>query len=57
MSNHSDETRIQTRFNLPDWRDRLLASDLKEREKYAYEITIRWYLGFCKSNQVSASYD
>lgn len=37
-----------TRVSFPLWKEVLQASELPEREKKSFEITIKWYLGFCK---------
>ena len=35
-------------IHFPNWPEVLSASLLPGREKHSFEITIRWYLGFCR---------
>lgn len=56
MVGHNSNKQLNRAFSLYDWQDRLEASDLSKEEKWSYAITIRWYLSFCKSNQVRTTY-
>ena len=41
--------------SFPHWLENLEASDLDEKVIESYKITIRWFLGFCKSSGEKAS--
>ena len=36
------------RIEFPDWADVLGQAELSARAKHSFEITIRWYLSFCR---------
>jgi len=35
-------------IHFPNWPEMLSASQLPGRQKHSFEITIRWYLSFCR---------
>jgi hypothetical protein len=41
-------------IHFPNWPEVLTASRLPGRVKHSYEITIRWYLGFCRRGRAEA---
>lgn len=56
MHEQNSNKQLNRSFFLPDWQDRIEASDLDKAEKYSFKITIRWYLSYCKSQQLRATY-
>ena len=36
------------RINFPEWPQALRQAEVPERQKRSFEITIRWYLSFCR---------
>jgi len=41
-------------IHFPNWPEMLSASQLPGRQKHSFEITIRWYLSFCRRARVEA---
>lgn len=56
MSERTSDKQLNHPFSLYDWEERLQASDLSKHDIHGYAITLRWYLSFCKSNQVRTTY-
>ncbi len=45
-----------TPYSFPDWRIAIESSELPERDRASFLITIRWYLGFCSRARCRASF-
>lgn len=41
--------------HFPRWSEVLEASDLPEKERNGYKVTIRWYLSWCARHSVGCS--
>ena len=50
-----DGERLDLPVTYVNWREELAASGLPERERKSYEITLNWYLSFCKKARCRAS--
>ena len=46
----------ERRVDFPNWAEHLAASELGEKEKGSYLITIRWYLSYCRKARCGADY-
>lgn len=44
-------------IEFPDWREALEASPLEEKVRKGYEISIRWYLSFCRRSRVKVDFE
>jgi len=44
------------RINFPEWREVLGQSEVPERVRRSYDITIRWYLSFCRRPRAEVMY-
>jgi integron integrase len=42
-------------INFPEWGDALAAAALPNRVKHSFEITIRWYLSFCRRGRAEVT--
>lgn len=45
-----------TPFSFPNWATELEACELPSRDKSSFEITIKWYFGFCSRSRSRASF-
>jgi integron integrase len=43
------------RIHFPDWREVLAQADLPDRVKQSFEITVRWYLSFCRRGRADVT--
>ena len=39
----------------PNWKEVLAQTGLPQRQQRSFEITIRWYLGFCRRGRASVT--
>ncbi|MGK0463805.1 MAG: hypothetical protein ACJAT5_000203 [Lentimonas sp.] len=44
-------------IHFPRWAEVLKASDLSEKVQSSYNITLRWYLGWCRNQGTGCSVD
>ena len=42
-------------IRFPNWREVLAQTELPEREKRSFEITLRWYLSFCRRGRAGVT--
>src|SRR5512141_2983507 len=45
------------RIDFPEWQEVLAQAELPERRKRSFEITIRWYLSFCRRGRAEVTFE
>jgi len=51
------DTKSALPVEFPHWADDLAASDLPEPVRLGHAVTLRWYLGYCRSHKLPTSFD